>query len=152
MKVNTENVIEKSSLSRRGFLGAAGLAALGAGTLSAAVLGGCAPQVTSGASVDGAVAADEGDLAATGTGTQGSPMARINPQDWEFTGNTIEDFAATTMFSPIQVGSLTLKNRLVKSAATSMVANEEQKTVAYHGRIAAGGARGGQLRYARTAR
>lgn len=139
MKVNTENVIEKSSLSRRGFLGAAGLAALGAGTLSAAVLGGCAPQVTSGASVDGAVAADEGDLAATGTGTQGSPMARINPQDWEFTGNTIEDFAATTMFSPIQVGSLTLKNRLVKSAATSMVANEEQKTVAYHGRIAAGG-------------
>ncbi len=53
--------------------------------------------------------------------------------------NTIEDFAKTTMFSPIQVGSLTLKNRLIKSAATSMVSDDEQKAVAYHGRIAAGG-------------
>lgn len=43
------------------------------------------------------------------------------------------------MFSPIQVGSLTLKNRLIKSAATSMVSDDEQKAVAYHGRIAAGG-------------
>lgn len=43
------------------------------------------------------------------------------------------------MFSPIRVGSLTLKNRLIKSAATSMVSDDEQKAVAYHGRIAAGG-------------
>ena len=43
------------------------------------------------------------------------------------------------MFSELKIGSLTLKNRLIKSAASSMVPNEEQKAVAYHGRIAAGG-------------
>ena len=123
-----------STLTRRGFLGGMGLAALGAGALGMGALGGCAPQTAA----EEAPAQAEGAEALPETGNA-SPMSQINVPDWEFTTNTIEDFASTTMFSEIKVGSLTLKNRLVKSAASSMVPNDEQKAVAYHGAIAAGG-------------
>lgn len=124
-------------VSRRGFLGGMGVAALGMGALGMGALTGCSPKTSEGAVSDGAASADAG----TGDAVAaiGSPYSQINPQDWSFISNTIGDFSKTTMFSEIKVGSLTLKNRLVKSAATSMVCNEEQKAVAYHGRIAAGG-------------
>lgn len=127
-----------ASLTRRGFLGGMGLAALGAGALGMGALSGCAPQepaksATADAAADGA----EQALSATGE-TGASPMAQINPQDWDFTSNTV-DLGNSTMFTEIKVGPLTLKNRLVKSAASSMVSDDEQKCVAYHERIAAGG-------------
>lgn len=129
-----------ATVSRRGFLGGIGAAALGASALGLGLLGGCAPQPR--AAEAGGEAAASGDAtspALSQTGSAASPYAQINPQDWDFTTNSIEDFANTTMFSELKIGSLTLKNRLIKSAASSMVPNEEQKAVAYHGRIAAGG-------------
>lgn len=129
-----------ATVSRRGFLGGIGAAALGASALGLGLLGGCAPQPR--AAEAGGEAAASGDAtspALSQTGSTASPYAQINPQDWDFTTNSIEDFANTTMFSELKIGSLTLKNRLIKSAASSMVPNEEQKAVAYHGRIAAGG-------------
>lgn len=121
-------------------LGGVGAAALGASALGLGLLGGCAPQPR--AAEDGSGTAAPGDAASPAlsqTGSAASPYAQINPQDWDFTTNSIEDFANTTMFSELKIGSLTLKNRLIKLAASSMVPNEEQKAVAYHGRIAAGG-------------
>ncbi len=121
-------------------MGGIGAAALGASALGLGLLGGCAPQPR--AAEAGGEAAASGDAtspALSQTGSTASPYAQINPQDWDFTTNSIEDFANTTMFSELKIGSLTLKNRLIKSAASSMVPNEEQKAVAYHGRIAAGG-------------
>ena len=129
-----------ATVRRRGFLGGIGAAALGASALGLGLLGGCAPQPRAAAA--GGEAAASGDAtspALSQTGSTASPYAQINPQDWDFTTNSIEDFANTTMFSELKIGSLTLKNRLIKSAASSMVPNEEQKAVAYHGRIAAGG-------------
>ncbi len=129
-----------ATVSRRGFLGGIGAAALGASALGLGPLGGCAPQPRA-AEAGGETAApgDAASPALSQTGSAASPYAQINPQDWDFTTNSIEDFANTTMFSELKIGSLTLKNRLIKSAASSMVPNEEQKAVAYHGRIAAGG-------------
>lgn len=129
-----------ATVSRRGFLGGVGAEALGASALGLGLLGGCAPQPRA-AEAGGETAApgDAASPALSQTGSAASPYAQINPQDWDFTTNSIEDFANTTMFSKLKIGSLTLKNRLIKSAASSMVPNEEQKAVAYHGRIAAGG-------------
>ena len=129
-----------ATVSRRGFLGGIGAAALGASALGLGLLGGCAPQPR--AAEAGGEAAASGDAtspALSQTGSTASPYAQINPQDWDFTTNSIEDFARPTTFSELKIGSLTLKDRLIKSAASSMVPNEEQKAVADHGRIAAGG-------------
>lgn len=138
--MSTMEETKATTVSRRGFLGGVGAAALGASALGLGLLGGCAPQ--SRAAEDSSGTAAPGDAASPAlsqTGSAASPYAQINPQDWDFTTNSIEDFANTTMFSELKIGSLTLKNRLIKSAASSMVPNEEQKAVAYHGRIAAGG-------------
>lgn len=133
--MGTTEVTTKTTVTRRNFLGGMGLAALGASALGMGALSGCAPQA---APKTAESAATEGSAALAETGSA-SPMAQINVPDWDFTTNTIEDFANTTMFSEIKIGPLTLKNRLIKSAASSMVPNEEQKAVAYHGAIAAGG-------------
>lgn len=135
-----EETKTEATVSRRGFLGGMGAAALGASALGLGLLSGCAPQPRA-AEAGGETAApgDAASPALSQTGSAASPYAQINPQDWDFTTNSIEDFANTTMFSELKIGSLTLKNRLIKSAASSMVPNGEQKAVAYHGRIAAGG-------------
>lgn len=115
-------------MSRRNFLEGAGIAAIGAGLLGMAGCG--SPSVAS------SKGSETKNAASSGVSTKGtSPYAQINPQDWDFTDCTIDDFSKTTMFSEIKFGSLTLKNRLIKSAATSMVANDEQKAVAYHSAI-----------------
>lgn len=135
-----EETKTEATVSRRGFLGGMGAAALGASALGLGLLGGCAPQPRAAEAGGGTTATgDAASPALSQTGSAASPYAQINPQDWDFTTNSIEDFANTTMFSELKIGSLTLKNRLIKSAASSMVPNEEQKAVAYHGRIAAGG-------------
>lgn len=89
-----------ATVSRRGFLGGIGAAALGASALGLGLLGGCAPQPR--AAEAGGEAAASGDAtspALSQTGSTASPYAQINPQDWDFTTNSIEDFANTTMFS-----------------------------------------------------
>lgn len=135
-----EETKTEATVSRRGFLGGMGAAALGASALGLGLLGGCAPQPRAAEAGGGTAATgDAASPALSQTGSAASPYAQINPQDWDFTTNSIEDFANTTMFSELKIGSLTLKNRLIKLAASSMVPNEEQKAVAYHGRIAAGG-------------
>lgn len=121
-------------MSRRAFLGGAGLAAVSAGLAGSGALTGCAPQAKQ------AVEVQEGEtLAATGTATGASPFSQINPQDWDFTSNSIADLGASTMAEPLAIGSVTMANRLIKTAATSGVANDPTQAVAYFGNIARGG-------------
>lgn len=70
------------------------------------------------------------------------PWTELNPQDESYTKNTT-DYSA--IFSPIQIGNVTLKNRIIKTAAGSdtMVRGESsvsQNTIDYYGRFADGGA------------
>ncbi len=43
----------------------------------------------------------------------------VNPQDYDYTSNTIADMSKTKIFEPWKFGSLTVPNRIVKSAAGS---------------------------------
>ena len=70
------------------------------------------------------------------------PWTELNPQDESFTKRTT-DYSA--IFSPIQIGNVTLKNRIIKTAAGSdtMTRGENavsQNAVEYYGRFADGGA------------
>lgn len=94
----------ESGLSRRSFLGAAAVA-LGAGALTTTgVLSGCAPQ-SNGA----------GESSGTAASPTPTPATLLNPQE-EFTAFTT-DFSA--LFEPLKIGSMTLKNRIVKSPGGS---------------------------------
>ena len=97
------------NVSRRSFLRGAGLAAVGAG-LAGASLTGCAPQPTT--------AATGNELASTGGASDSDVIyqALVNPQDYDYRQDTT-DFA--TLFSPWKLGTLEIKNRMVKSAAGS---------------------------------
>ena len=93
---------EKMDLTRRGFIGTAA-AVLGMGALSATgALTGCAPQ-------------PGGDSGSSGTSDKLAPARELNPQE-DYTAFTT-DFSA--LFQPLKIGSLTLKNRIVKSPAGS---------------------------------
>ncbi len=96
-------------LSRRGFLGAAGVLAAGTALITSAGLTGCAPSAKSSSS-----AAASG----SGSGSQGAAQlkALLNPQDETYSTYTT-DFKA--LFEPLKVGSLNLRNRIVKSPAGS---------------------------------
>lgn len=89
-------------VSRRSFVaGSAGIAS--AALASSAVV----------AFADGATAEQQGAESAA----QGSAVpawTQMNPQDESYDANTT-DFSA--LFSPIQVGPMTLKNRIVKASA-----------------------------------
>ncbi len=102
---------KKVDISRRDFLkstlvvGGSGLA-LG--------LTGCAPKVAD-------QVADPAANSAAGTqtpiaATELIPQAYLNPQDYDYRQNTGE---LKTLFSPLQIGSLTLNHRMIKSAAGS---------------------------------
>lgn len=125
---------QTKGMSRRAFLGGAGIAAVSAGLAGAGALTGCAPQAKS-----ASAGAEAEALAATGATTGASPFSQINPQDWEFTSNSIADLGASTMAEPLAIGSVTMANRLIKTAATSGVANDPTQSVAYFGNIARGG-------------
>lgn len=71
-----------------------------------------------------------------------APFTLMNPQDESYTKNTT-DFSA--IFSPIKVGHMNLKNRIVKAAAGSDTlprgeAVMSQNALDYYGRMADGGA------------
>lgn len=127
---DAKNREPRTGISRRGFLGGAALAALGA--TGAVALGGCAPQPKQErqAEDDGAQSKDV------------STGAALNPQEETYDAYTT-DYAA--VFSPIQVGHLTLKNRIIKSASGTASADKKNPGVTPnqlegYGKIAAGGA------------
>lgn len=120
----------RRGISRRGFLGGAALAAIGATGVTA--LAGCAPQTKADAT------SGTGNSKVTGI----SEPQELNPQDETYDAYTT-DYAA--IFSPIQVGHLTLKNRIIKSASGTASADKKNPTVSPnqlegYGKIAAGGA------------
>ena len=142
----------KNQISRRNFLkgtlaGAASLAAVG-------VLGACsesatnttaapettlAPETTSVSETTAPVASEP---AVTVSEAKAAPFTMINPQDESYDTCTT-DFSA--IFSPIQVGHMTLKNRIVKASAGSdttarTVVGISQNSLDYYGRMADGGA------------
>lgn len=101
-------------ITRRAFVGAAGAAGVAAGV---------------GAVATGAALAKEGDAAASAQkGAAGSSSthdadatgllytAQVNPQDTDYRG---ADLGLSTLFSPLQLGSIELSHRMVKSAAGS---------------------------------
>lgn len=112
------------NVSRRTFLGLGAAAAL-----SATSLMGCAPQPTSRS--DETIESDK--LSETGTRSN-----TLNPQDPSFLEGE-SDYAA--LFDPIQLGSLTLANRLVKSSAGSysIDAGINDQAIGFYEGLAKGG-------------
>lgn len=125
-----------AGISRRSFVGGAALAAIGATAASALSLTGCSPAPAGSTATDGApkdTAPSSASSAAAG---------ELNPQDDSYDSYSGD---VSALFSPITVGSLNLKNRIVKSAAGSDTmpkgATEmSQNAIDYYGLIADGGA------------
>ena len=67
--------------------------------------------------------------------------AYLNPQDYDYTSNSITDFSKTTLFSDWKLGPLTLNHRMVKSAAGSdtFASDLMEETLTYHANFAKGG-------------
>ncbi len=126
---------KKVDISRRNFLkstlvvGGSGLA-LG--------LTGCAPKVADPAStaVVGEVA--ETTTAAPLAASELIPQAYLNPQDYDYRQNTTD---LKTLFSPLQIGPLTLNHRMIKSAAGSAayLAGLTDELLEYYVQLAKGG-------------
>lgn len=127
-------------ITRRSFVEGAGLAAVGAGALAGGMgtTGALASEATEEEEVaDEAQDEQETTGGATPVGT--SVYAQLNPQDYDYTSNSIEDFSQTTLFQPLTIGSVTLSNRMVKSAAASGTSSDEEQMLEFYGNIAAGG-------------
>ena len=100
---------------------------------------------TAGVAGVASVALAEEPAAAEGSAAASAAVpawTELNPQDEAYTSNTT-DFSA--VFSPIQVGPMTLRNRIVKSSAGSdTLARTDleisQNMLDYYGRMADGGA------------
>ncbi len=102
--------MKKASLTRRSFFGLSATAAVG--SLAAASLGGCAPTANTDARENGA----DGDAP-----VKEQAGYELNPQDESYTTFTTD---YSHLFSPLQVGSHTVKNRIVKSGATSRTVSQ----------------------------
>lgn len=101
--------MESPIMDRRKFLtglGTAGIAAAGAGLVTAPVVALGAEELAEEAAAD----------ATAPTAMEFIPQAYTNPQDLDYRSATT-DFA--TLFSPLQFGSLELSHRMMKSAAGS---------------------------------
>ncbi|WP_139651896.1 oxidoreductase [Raoultibacter phocaeensis] len=123
-----------AGISRRSFVGGAALAAIGATAASALALPGCSPAPSNSAE----------NKTASNTEAASSPaaIAELNPQDDSYDSYSGD---VSALFSPITIGSMNLKNRIVKSAAGSDTmpkgATEmSQNAIDYYGLIADGGA------------
>jgi 2,4-dienoyl-CoA reductase-like NADH-dependent reductase (Old Yellow Enzyme family) len=120
-------------LSRRAFLtGAATTAALAA----VSGLTACSPTGGSTGTQDNTGSTDSGNQGGS-TPTQGA----LNPQDYDYTGNSIADFSASKLFSSWQLGPHTIPNRMVKSAAFQLafMRNIPDEYIGYYKRMAEGG-------------
>ncbi|MBS5451357.1 MAG: FAD-dependent oxidoreductase [Coriobacteriia bacterium] len=99
----------EKEITRRSFVGAAG--AMGTAAVASTLLS----AATAGATEAGSKAAD----APAGTAAPADDLlytASINPQDTTY---RTADGELTTLFSPLTIGSMTINNRMVKSAAGS---------------------------------
>ena len=116
-----------TAVSRRQFV--VGSAAAGLGIAAASSLAAAAPQ--------SAVAAET--VVAAGTPTEGARA--INPQDYSYTTNSIEDFSKSALFSEWQMGGRTFHHRMVKSAAFQLafLAANPDEYINYYLRMAKGG-------------
>jgi len=95
-------------VSRRGFLKGAMLGAVGAGVAGSGLVGcGSPKQASTAASGSGAAAGASGDVIAA---------AQLNPQDYDYRGNTT-DFK--TLLSSWKLGKTEIAHRMCKSAAGS---------------------------------
>jgi 2,4-dienoyl-CoA reductase-like NADH-dependent reductase (Old Yellow Enzyme family)/NADPH-dependent 2,4-dienoyl-CoA reductase/sulfur reductase-like enzyme len=119
---------QEYGLSRRGFLKGAAISALGVG-IASTNLAGCAPTPTQEISASTAASPTENF-------SPQAAIAQLNPQDYDYTSNTT-NFA--TLFSEFKIGSLTLSNRMVKSAGGSDTQNNEEEIIAYYHNFAKGG-------------
>lgn len=135
-RVMQSGMEQHKGISRRNFLGGASVAALGASLFGSGVLTACSPTVVSEQS------AESSEVVQGETGSSGASVySQINPQDSGYATNSIEDFSQTTLFSECALGSVTMKNRMIKSAATSGY-YDETTAVPYFGNIARGGVGG----------
>lgn len=124
----------KEGISRRNFLGGAGLAAIGAGMLGSGMLAGCAPAKTAGEKEGPSVSSES-----QGEWSGKSAYAQINPQEEIDASNSIGDLSKSEFAKPFNIGKIEIANRFVKTAATSGVSNDEVQAVGYFGNIAKGG-------------
>lgn len=116
----TNDVTRRDFLKTGAALGAAGLGCgsyLVSGNMAGAAF---ASEAASEAAPAGAAGA-AGTAGAAGAGAVDDSelyraLADLNPQKTDYTSNTT-DFA--TLFSPLQIGSITIPNRIVKSGASS---------------------------------
>ena len=122
--------VVSTTLTRRSFVGTAGVAA-------AASVAGIATVNEAPSPAQAEEPSEEQALKAQPVGT--SIYAQLNPQDYDYTSNSIEDFSKTMIFEPLTVGSATLNNRMVKSAVASGTSNDEEKMLEFYGNIAKGG-------------
>lgn len=67
--------------------------------------------------------------------------AGLNPQNFDYTGNSISDFTKTALFSEWKLGPLTLHHRMVKSAAFQLafLNNNPKEYISYYENFAKGG-------------
>lgn len=123
MRENEERPREAEGLTRRGFIGGVTLGAIG--VTAATVLPGCGPSAAN------TKPAEEKSMF----------IDQLNPQDDSYDKYTT-DYAA--IFSPIKVGKLTLKNRIIKCAAGSDTHSKvpplSQNSIDYFTNFAKGGA------------
>jgi 2,4-dienoyl-CoA reductase-like NADH-dependent reductase (Old Yellow Enzyme family)/thioredoxin reductase len=106
-------------------VGAAGIAAAGAG------IAGCAPS-------NSPAPAGSGEAPAPAAGDNRIAAASLNPQDYDYRQGTT-DFK--TLFSPLKIGSLELSHRMIKSAAGSAayLAGPTDELLEYYINFAKGG-------------
>ena len=127
-------------ISRRNFIKGA---AAGAVSVAAFGLVGCTQQTTQ--TPDPTPAPPEAPSPASNPVqnviTPQNAGAYLNPQDYNYTSNSITDFSKTTLFSDWKLGPLTLNHRMVKSAAGSdTFANGlNEEAITYYTNFAKGG-------------
>ncbi len=134
-----ENMLN-GKMSRRSFFKGASVAAIGAGVLGTGMLAGCSSQPSSDSSTKAPEASVSQGTTSTATGTTGaSPWSQINPQSTDYMTNSITDWTNTTLMSPLNIGNVTIRNRMIKPAATSGTTTDEKLMVPFYGNIAKGG-------------
>ena len=127
---------QSSGISRRNFLQGLAAGAVGAGAFG---LAGCAPATRSaGGAADGEAASANGGSA---QGATAGNTGALNPQDYDYTANSIADFASSALFSGWKLGGIQLNHRMVKSAAFQLafMKGNPDEYIGYYERMAQGG-------------